>query len=378
MCPLHPALYHALQHRFGEVRIANAGQRRLTRRVPDPVRPGRFITQAEQRGEQYVVPCPFCHDHKPRLYVSYVYGRRDPRTGRNNYRLWCCHNERCHEVAANRRIFRSMAAAPIGRQRHRARVEFPSSATRPQEAHEIVLPDGLIPIDALPASHPGPAYLQRRGFDCTDLASTWQISFCDSCMNCQPVATNRIVIPVYRPAQMFAPATAEPQSQVLAGWQARIVPGLLPLAGEDNKYLFPSGMQKSELLYGLHLAMQTSGPVFVVEGTSDCWRIGPGAVGLFGKSLSTTEKLLLVHHFAGQPIVILLDRDAHQDAEQIQRQLLLARSGLPGDNRVVIAELPAHRDDPADCTREEIFDAARCALTVGGSAALPDTSVAPF
>jgi DNA primase len=161
---------------------------------------------------------------------------------------------------------------------------------------------------------------------------------------------------------MFAPSPTEPQRLVLGGWQARIVPGLEPPTGEDAKYLSATGMQKSELLYGLHLAIAAQGPVYVVKGPSDCWRIGPGAVAIFGKTLATTQKLLLVHHFVGRPIVMMLDPDARQSAEQIQRELALARGHAEGDNRVVIADVPSHREDPADCTRDEIIAAANAAL----------------
>jgi hypothetical protein len=53
---------------------------------------------------------------------------------------------------------------------------------------------------------------------------------------------------------------------VLGGWQARIVPGHEVLGGSDAKYLSAAGMQKSELLYGLTLAIAGDGPVYVVEG----------------------------------------------------------------------------------------------------------------
>jgi hypothetical protein len=265
-------------------------------------------------------------------------------------------------LEANRRLFRSMVAVPIGRRRLQQAVIAPAvPATTPPQ--EIVLPEGLIPISSLPETHPAPAYLLQRDFDIAYLAETWGISFCDWCMTCRPVATNRIVIPIYRPAQMFVQSSDDPQQLVLGGWQARIVPGLESLSGSDAKYLSAEGMQKSELLYGLHLAIATQGPVYLVEGPSDCWRIGPGAVAIFGKDLSTTQKLLLVHHFIGRPIVVMLDPDAHEAAEQIQHELHLARGNAEGDNRVVIAEVPSHREDPADCTCDEIITAGNAALT---------------
>ena len=103
----------------------------------------------------------------------------------------------------------------------------------------------------------------------------------------------------------------------------------------------------------LILAKQTDGPVVVVEGPTDVWRFGPGAVAMFGKQPSGHQRDLLRRHFPGRPIVVLLDVDAQADARQIQQQLATARPGVI-DRHVVIGQLPPGRDDPGDCTREEL------------------------
>ena len=351
--PLNPTLFSMLQAQFGEVRISNAGQPRIATRVPDPARPGRFIERTDQRGEQYGCSCPFCGDQGCRFYISYMYGVLDPATGQRNYALWCCFNEQCHRSETNRRILRSRLALPLSR-RHAQHVEIaPISAPTPV-SKEIILPEGLTPIASLPASHPAAIYLSARGFDLQYLQDTWDVSFCDWCLECRPTATRRIVIPAYSPAKLFSPTYDPSQPLVLRGWQARIVPGFEVLGGSDAKYLSAAGMQKSELLYGLPSALAATGPVFLVEGPADAWRLGPGALALFGKDLSQTQKLLLVHHFPGRPIHIMLDQDAQDAAQKIQHDLSLARSGSPGDNRVNILTLPPGRKDPGECTQEEI------------------------
>ena len=348
--PLNPTLFSALQAQFGEVRVTNPGQPRIAVRVPDPAHPGRFTDRAAQRGEQYSCCCPFCADDRGRLYISYQYGVPDPATGQRNYGLWYCHNEKCHQSEANRQILRSRLAVPVSR-RYAQQVPLAAPVQTCQPPAEFVLPEGLTPVASLPASHPAVAYLTGRGFDLQYLQQTWGVSFCDWCIACRPAATNRIVIPVYRPAQLFS-GDAEPL--VLRGWQARSVPGFEVLGGSDAKYLSAAGMQKSELLYGLHLAVAAEGPVYLVEGPTDAWRVGPGAVALFGKDLSQTQKLLLVHHFVGRQLIVMLDQDARDAAARNRHELQLARSGLPGENRVRIANLPPGRKDPADCTPEEI------------------------
>jgi hypothetical protein len=281
-----------------------------------------------------------------------MYGALDPAAGQRNYGLWYCHNEKCHQVEANRALLRSRLAVPLSR-RYAQHVAVAAPGDTAPQFQEIILPEGLTPIAELPVTHPAAVYLTQRGFNLQYLQDTWDISFCDWCIACRPAATNRIVIPVYRPAQLFAAPGAE-QPLVLRGWQARIVPGIEVLGGSDAKYLSAAGMQKSELLYGLHLAINALRPAYLVEGPTDAWRVGPGAVALFGKDLSQTQKLLMVHHFAGRPIHVMLDQGVREAAQRIQHDLQLARSGLPGDNRVMLVNLPPGRKDPADCTQEEI------------------------
>ena len=376
--PLNPALYQAIQSRFPRVKITNAGQPRVIQYSPHPGRPGKLRATATQRGEQFVIDCPFCRDDRQRLYVSYQYGVRDPKTGSSNLGLWYCQNEKCHENPAHRQAFRMMTRLPLGREAGFRGQLQPAPAVMPPPAPvQIELPESVVSINSLPPTYPAAAYLIQRGFDLDELWTTWGVGFCDACYAVQPIATDRIVIPVWRPAKMFAAATTEPQPLVLGGWQARAIPGFEHLGGSDAKYISALGMRKSEMLYGLPQALQTSGPIVVVEGPTDAWRIGPGAVALFGKDLSQTQKLLLVHHFAGRPIVVMLDPDAADAAAQVHRELRLVRPTGPGDNRVVLARLPDGCEDPGACTREQIWQAVAVALGQSTSAVgcMPDCSI---
>lgn len=354
--PLNPQLYAALQARFGDVRIANPGQERIVERERDTTSQSGFRDRPVQRGEQYAVCCPFCGDDWFRLYISYQYGQKDP-TGRANYHLCYCQNECCHESISNREQLRSMLAL-----RPSQIQPAPTAAQAPPEPQKIVYPESVVPIASLPASHPAVKYLAERGFDAQELQQLWEVGFCDACFEAKPNAVNRLIYPIYNLAKPFTtPNQADPQL-VLAGWQARLVPGLEPLAGADSKYLSASGMQRSEVLYGLHHALQGDGPVVVVEGATDVWRVGPGAVAILGKVLSRTQKLLLVHHFAGRPIVVMLDPDARDAANLIQRELQRARGGGE-DNEVVVASTPDDRD-PGDCTQQELLESVAKALGI--------------
>jgi hypothetical protein len=199
--------------------------------------------------------------------------------------------------------------------------------------------------------------LTTRGFDVHALSHCWGVGYCETSPENSFFANYRIIIPIWALTPKFAPPGTL-LSQVLVGWQSRAV-------GDGDgreKYLNPPGLKKSHLLYGLPLAFNTTGPVWICEGATDCWQIGPGAVALFGKTLSEHQKLLTVHHFAGRPIVVLLDRDARKEAEAIQQQLQRARGLSDGDRRVMVLEVPAGRSDPGECTQAEIWDATARAL----------------
>ena len=121
-------------------------------------------------------------------------------------------------------------------------------------------------------------------------------------------------------------------------------------------------MPKASMLYGLPQALAATGPVLVCEGPTDVWRAGPGAVALLGKSLSLAQQHLLVRHFVGRPIVVLLDRVEVDAASKVASSLRIARSALQGDNRVVVGQVPAHRKDPGACTSSELAECVETAL----------------
>jgi len=119
-------------------------------------------------------------------------------------------------------------------------------------------------------------------------------------------------------------------------------------------------MKKSRLLYGLPQAVRTTGPVVIVEGPTDVWRLGGNAVGLFGKDMSRGHQDLIARYFRGRPIVLFLDRDAREQANKLRRQL--RKAGLGADRPIVIAAPPLGRNDVGDCTSEEAWACIGAAL----------------
>jgi hypothetical protein len=288
-----------------------------------------------------------------------MFGEPDPITGKNNYRLWVCFNNRCHLNHENSQRLQAYAAIPLGRRAilpPAATVTSEASTSSPTQAVVAPPPPGML-LDALPPTHPAISYLVNRGFDPGVLAQCWGVGYCQHSPDHGYIANERIIIPIWSYARAFA-TRDNLGPLMLAGWQSRAI-------GDGDgreKYLNAPGMKKSEQLYGLPWATNNSSPVWICEGVTDCWKVGPGAVAIFGKSLSQHQKLLIVHHFAGRPIVVLLDRDASREAQEICQQLQRARGLSEGDRRVIVLDVPAGHNDPGECTQAEIWEATARAL----------------
>ena len=275
---------------------------------------------------------------RQRLYFNYQWAVRDSETGNDNLHLVKCFNENCVSTRERQQDLLKRVY-PLGRERN-AGLALPSSV--PPPPFVPTLPDGiLVPLDQLPDAHPAFQYLRQRNFDPAALWETWRVQFCELSVGAQPNPSQRLVIPIYD------------ADQRLAGWQARFV-GDCP--AEVPKYLSCKGMKKSQLLYGLAEARSTTGPVVIVEGPTDVWRLGCGAVGLFGKDMSLHQQALLDQHLPGRPVVVFLDRDAQDKAQELQRTLL-------NRGRVtVLAGLPDGRDDVGDSTTEDAWQQVELAL----------------
>ncbi len=350
MQPLNPKLYAALENQFGQVMVANEGEEREVDYAPNWDRPGTWKASPVRPGEQYRVDCPFCNDTRRRLYVSYMYGTYDRRTGGWNRHLIHCFNESCHEDWQDRRHFQHLVAMGMrGVVGAVGVIRRPAPALKAPPAPDIPLPQGILPINELPGTHPAVSYLTERGFDRQDLWRRWEVYYCLRDPQADPPIYNRLVIPVYRlPSLSDGPGGAA--AAILAGWTSRAIG---PVPPHVPKYLMPSGMRKSQLLYGLPAAVRSAGPVVVCEGVADCWKVATAAVALIGKTMSPRQQELIVEHFRNRLVAVCLDSDARTEAEKIRDSLRASRRSLDMAP-VLLLDLPAGRKDPGDCTPAEI------------------------
>jgi 5S rRNA maturation endonuclease (ribonuclease M5) len=150
-------------------------------------------------------------------------------------------------------------------------------------------------------------YFENRGF----LPSTLSVFGVKDCVDKTSPMFNRAIIPVYF-------------NEKEIGYIARATKDYI-----QPKYLFSSGLKKTDYLYNYDNAIKVSKnthALFLVEGQGDVWKLYEAGiknvVGLFGKDLSESQKGLLIRSGVSD-IVILTDNDqaGREGRMKIQREL---------------------------------------------------------
>lgn len=327
--PLNPTLYALLEHKFGEVRIANAGAPAQVRRFLDPTRPGRVITQADSWGEYYCVCCPFCNDVGNKLWINHTYGADyDDKNGRRtDTYLACCYKNSCLQKPGMFEQLEHLIFGP-GRPVIR-RTPIRVTDTNP-EAAVLSLPGTIVPINEMPHTHRAVEYVVGRGFDPHELATVFNVGVCTEPTPRYRIMTGRIFIPSYF-------------NKKLVAWQGRMTREASK--GEIKYYTQGS---KSRALYNYDVAALQNFAV-LVEGAPSVWRLGPTGVCLFGKTLSHWQANTIGTTWAGKPVFVMLDCDARTEMD-------VAVAQLSQHNLAVIPVLLPDQRDPADYSRADLRD----------------------
>jgi len=187
---------------------------------------------------------------------------------------------------------------------------------------KLVLPKGIDEsIDGLPYMHK--AYLENRGFDSDELIELWGL--------------RAICLSAKLSWRLFIPITLNHE---MVSWTTRA------LSKRETRYISAAQNQEAiphkQLLYGEDL---THHAIIVVEGPTDVWRIGPGAVATFGLACTSEQ----IDRIASHPIrAICFDNSVV--AQKRAKVLADTLSLLPGET--YIAQLSG--DDPDTSPKKEI------------------------
>lgn len=341
--PLNPTLYALLEHKFGEVKIANAGSAANIQRFPDPLNPGRIVTQAHWWGEYYCVNCPFCNDVGNRLWINHLYGADyNPRTGRRTDTFLAhCYKNSCLAAEGRSAQLEDMIFGP-GKWANRKLAIRTGDLSKAAETVDV--PGEIIPLRDLPAHHPAVEYLVARNFDINELSDVFQIGVCTNASHRWRIMNGRIYIPSFFNKQLVA-------------YQGRLARN----TNNKQEIKYYTQGRKSQTLYNYDTA-RNEAAVVLVEGAPSVWRVGRAGVSLFGKTLSYWQENTIATTWAGKPVFVVLDCDAQKELEHVVTQLCLHNL------HVVPVVLPDERD-PADYSRGDLRDILSAAADAVGVSA---------
>lgn len=175
-----------------------------------------------------------------------------------------------------------------------ADVDIPTSPRAPAVANVVDLPDGFFELYREPGRSAFMAegardYLADRGVD----EVVGRAARIGACLVGR--YRGRIVVPVYAP------------EGALVGWSARDF-----LGQSERKYLYPEGMRRALIMYNAAaLLVDSTEPVFVVEGVFDALALWPDGAGCLGKPSPPQVEMLRA---TTRPVVVLLDGDAWRES----------------------------------------------------------------
>lgn len=184
-----------------------------------------------------------------------------------------------------------------------------------------------IPLGVGPLRRAHVDYLRSRGFDPGEIVRLWGVRG----IGVAPRLSWRLWIPVHYEGKVVSWTTRSVRSGDAGG----------------SRYISASRSEEAvplkNLLYGEDYCRNVA---IVVEGPMDVWRVGPGAVGLFGIAY-TEEQLYKISKYPLRVIALDNEREAQSVARRMARQL----RSYPGETVVVCLE---SAKDWAEADREEV------------------------
>lgn len=289
-----------------------------------------YITEGHKHVRQgwIGIKCPFCMGN-PGYHLGF-------NIKHGFFTCWRCGAHRAYDVVfalldGNKREIQAamlrFKGRPVGRHK-RSREKI--------DDRVLELPMGLQSLTSRARK-----YLQGRKFNPDMLELVWRIQSTDVVGDLK----HRIFIPIY-------------YNNLLCSWQCRDITGKSKIKyisqSEDKEIL-----NNKSVLYGLD---QAAGRVcVVVEGVTDTWRLGPGAVATFGVKYTQAQVNLLLENF--EEFYILFDsaKDDPQAGEQAGK--LAWDLSCFGDKKVRICALDDA--DPGDMPQKEADDFMR-SIGAGG------------
>ena len=167
-------------------------------------------------------------------------------------------------------------------------------------------------------------YLESRGFDPKEIERVWHVKG----IGIASRLAWRIYIPIIYQGEVVSWTTRSIGREVSQRY--------ISASAEEER------INHKSLLYGQDYCYHS---IIVVEGPTDVWNVGPGAVALFGTAFTSAQVKRLIQ-FPYRYIVFDSSDTAQTKADELANQL----STFPGTTQTVVLDA----DDPGSATRKEI------------------------
>jgi len=275
-----------------------------------------------EKGDQYSYQCPFCKDHRDRMFVNV------------NRKVYFCHN--CDatgtliSLIADYTQISYKEALDIFREYDGYEQELPDDLEeeiykRLYKAPEIEivktihpLPDEFVPIEEARGKLGKEVvkYIRSRGLTLS-MAERYSMGYCDGGQY-----DRRIIMPDFEDYELIY-------------WQARTIdpaPKIKLLKKHYRKVMNPSlteeqidqgmmAVSKSEIVSNIDLILD-NGVAVICEGKMDAYTIGDSGAAIHGKVMSDTQFMKLVMNKDKIDVIyIMLDGDAFEYAIRIAKRL---------------------------------------------------------
>ena len=263
------------------------------------------------------IPCPFCHGH------AGYHGGFNIEKGYYN-----CHRCGSHPLT---KVISILTGVSQNIAKDIVKKYSTVSAIVSQRDSQKNRPSQIIfPSDTGPLTFRAKQYLMSRNFDPDKLTSIWGLLSTGH----TGFYKYRILAPIY-------------QRQQLVSYQTRDITNHHPqkyLACHQEEEI----IQHQHCIYGLDQA--TNRRCVVVEGITDVWRLGPGAVATFGISFTKQQARLIAINF--NKVFIMFDSDSQAQEKAEELGFLI---GSAFNNPVEVINLPFLIDetDPGDLPQDE-------------------------
>lgn len=270
-----------------------------------------YSTEGKNIGKGWIgIKCPFCDDPSQHGGFNII---------KEYYNCWTCGYHRLIDVVLSLTGEDFKTAQNIIR-KYSNTIPVPITTQQENRKKELMLPVGS---GTLFYTHK--TYLEKRGFDPDYLEKEWDLKGTGFIGEYK----FRIIAPIY-------------VNHKLVSYQGRDITERSPLrykaCKKENEII-----HHKHILYGIDKV--PGDKVVIVEGITDVWRLGPGAVATFGIKYTTEQLLLIAKRFT--TILILFDNDPNAKKQALNMSIYLSGFNL----NIEILEID--KEDPASLTEQE-------------------------